>query len=56
VVDSSDESETRDLPVQTFVVPTVMTTAEHKIQLAHDVVDVAATLAMNSASHRGASR
>jgi LPPG:FO 2-phospho-L-lactate transferase len=56
VVDSSDESETRDLPVRTFVMPTVMTTIEHKMQLAHDVVDIAATLAMNSASHRGASR
>jgi LPPG:FO 2-phospho-L-lactate transferase len=56
VVDSSDESESRDLPVRTFVVPTVMTTIEHKIQLAHDVVDAGTTLAMNSASPRGASR
>ena len=56
VVDSSDASESHDLPVRTFVVPTVMTTVEHKMQLAHDVVDVAATLAMNSASPRGASR
>ncbi len=56
IVDVSDENEARDLPVETFVVPTVMTTVEQKIQLAQDVIDVAATLGMNSESHRGASR
>ena len=56
VVDISDENEARDLPVQAFVVPTVMTTLEQKIQLARDVIDVAMTLGMNSTSHRGASR
>jgi LPPG:FO 2-phospho-L-lactate transferase len=54
VIDISDESEARDLPVQTFAVPTLMTTVEQKIQLAQDIIDVAATLGMNSASHRGA--
>jgi LPPG:FO 2-phospho-L-lactate transferase len=56
VVDVSDESEARDLSVATFVVPTVMTTIEQKIQLAKDVIDAAASLRMNSASHRGAAR
>jgi LPPG:FO 2-phospho-L-lactate transferase len=56
VVDVSDEREARDLSVQTFVVPTVMTTIEQKIQLARDVIDAAASLRVNSVSHRGASR
>jgi len=56
VVDVSDESEARDLPVHTFVVPTVMTTIEQKIQLARDVIDAAASLRVNSLSHRGAAR
>jgi LPPG:FO 2-phospho-L-lactate transferase len=56
VVDVSDEGEARGLSVPTFVVPTVMTTIEQKIQLARDVIDAAASLRMNSASHRGASR
>jgi LPPG:FO 2-phospho-L-lactate transferase len=55
VVDISDENEARDLPVPTFVVPTVMTTLEQKIQLARDVIDAAASLRTNSAS-RGVSR
>ena len=55
VVDVSDESEAGDLSVQTFVVPTVMTTIEQKIQLARDVIDAAASLRLNSVSHRGAS-
>ncbi len=56
VVDVSDESEARGLSVQTFVVPTVMTTIEQKIQLARDVIDAAASLRVNSLSHRGAAR
>jgi LPPG:FO 2-phospho-L-lactate transferase len=56
VVDVSDESEARGLSVPTFVVPTVMTTIEQKTRLARDVMDVAASLRMNSASHRGTSR
>src|SRR6267142_2737437 len=56
VVDVADESEARELSVPTFVVPTVMTTIEQKIQLARDVIDAATSLRMNSASHRGASR
>jgi LPPG:FO 2-phospho-L-lactate transferase len=55
-VDVSDQSEARDLSVQTFVVPTVMTTIEQKIQLARDVIDAAASLRVHSVSHRGASR
>ena len=56
VVDVRDESEARDLSVQTFVVPTVMTTIEQKIRLARDVIDAATSLRVNSASQRGASR
>jgi LPPG:FO 2-phospho-L-lactate transferase len=55
VVDVSDESEVRDLPVQTFLMPTVMTTMMQKIQLARDVIDAAASLRLNSVSRRGAS-
>jgi LPPG:FO 2-phospho-L-lactate transferase len=55
-VDVSDQSEARDLSVQTFVVPTVMTTIEQKIQLARDVIDAVASLRVHSVSHRGASR
>lgn len=56
VVDVSDESEARDLSVQTFVMPTVMTTMMQKIQLARDVIDAAASLRLKSVSHRGAFR
>jgi LPPG:FO 2-phospho-L-lactate transferase len=56
VVDVSDEREARDLSVQTFVMPTVMTTIEQKIQLARDVIDAAASVRVNSVSHWGASR
>ena len=56
VVDVSDESEARGLSVPAFVAPTVMTTTEQKVRLARDVLDAAASLRMNSASHRGASR
>jgi LPPG:FO 2-phospho-L-lactate transferase len=56
VVDVSDESEARDLPIPSFAVPTVMTTVEQKIRLARDVLDVAASLRTTPTSRRGAVR
>jgi LPPG:FO 2-phospho-L-lactate transferase len=56
VVDISDESEARELPIRSFVVPTVMTTMEQKIRLARDVLDAAASLRTTSTPCRGAAR
>jgi LPPG:FO 2-phospho-L-lactate transferase len=56
VVDVSDANEARDVPVQSFVAPTVMTTMEQKIRLARDVIDAAGLLRLNSISRRAATR
>jgi LPPG:FO 2-phospho-L-lactate transferase len=56
VVDVSDANEAPDVPVQTFVAPTVMTTMEQKTRLARDVIDAAGLLRLNSISHRAATR